>query len=201
MLKSCMVENRLECGVDEAGAGPLAGPVVAAAVIWRSDLDINEYPNLKYIKDSKKLTPKKRAEMYEFIKEHAIDYAIASVDNETIDAINILKARIKAMQIALDNLNIVPEFILVDGNYWNEYSVNDEIIPHQCIIKGDDSYQSIAAASILAKEYRDQLMIGLHEQYPVYNWKKNKGYGTQEHRNAIKTHGPSPYHRKSFNWG
>lgn len=178
----------IEAGCDEVGRGCLCGPVVAAAVI------INKNFDPKLINDSKKLTFKKRMALDEYIKNEAEDYAIAELAPEIIDNHNILNASIHAMHLSLDQLSIRPELILVDGNRFHPYN----FIPHQCIIKGDGKYLSIAAASILAKNYRDRLMIQLHEEFPHYGWNKNFGYATKEHREALKKHGPTKYHRKSF---
>jgi len=188
MLFSFYKENSIEAGCDEAGRGCLAGPVVAAAVILPPDYT---HPLLN---DSKKLTEKQRYKLREEIEKTALSYAVGIVDNHAIDEINILKASIKAMHLALDKLNTTPEFIIIDGNRFIKY----KNIPHQCIVKGDSKYFSIAAASVLAKTYRDDLMNDLHNQFPHYNWKKNKGYPTNEHRKAIKEFGTTAYHRMSF---
>ncbi|MGE0089582.1 MAG: ribonuclease HII [Bacteroidales bacterium] len=188
MLFSYYKENSIEAGCDEAGRGCLAGPVVAAAVILPNDY---KHPLLN---DSKKLTEKQRYKLRGEIEKTALAYAVGIVDNQTIDEINILKASIKAMHFALDKLRITPEFIIIDGNRF----INYKNIPHQCIVKGDSKYFSIAAASVLAKTYRDDLMNNLHNQFPQYNWKKNKGYPTIEHRKAIREFGTTPYHRLSF---
>ncbi len=188
MLRSYYTENQLEAGCDEAGRGCLAGPVVAAAVILPPDFS---HPD---INDSKKLTEKKRNYLRTVVEENALAFAVAVVDAETIDSINILNASILGMHRALDQLSIVPEFVLVDGNRFKQYRE----IPHKCIIKGDGIYASIAAASILAKTYRDELMEKLYLEYPVYGWGKNKGYPTAIHRAAIEQYGITNYHRKSF---
>jgi len=179
--------NFLEVGVDEAGRGPLAGPVFAAAVILPRK-------NILELNDSKKLSEKKRYQLRNVIEEVAIDFCVASVDNEIIDKINILNATYLAMHKALDGLKIKPEFILVDGNRFKPY----KNIPYKCIVKGDGRYLSIAAASVLAKTYRDDFMCKISEEFPCYGWKDNKGYGTKFHFNAIRKYGISPYHRKSF---
>ena len=175
-------------GTDEAGRGCLAGPVTAAAVIlpvhFKNDI----------LTDSKKLTEIQRAELKPIIEKTAATFSVQHVFEKKIDEINILNASFLAMHKALDQLSIKPNLILVDGNRFNTYSS----INHECIIKGDGKYLSIAAASVLAKTYRDAYMKEIHEEYPMYNWKKNKGYPTKEHREAIKEHGLSPYHRKSF---
>jgi ribonuclease HII len=181
-------ENYVEAGCDEVGRGCLCGPVVAAAVI----LDDNFEQNL--VNDSKKLNFKTRLELDDYIKNNVKDYAIAELSPEFIDQHNILNASIHAMHNALDKLTIRPELILVDGNKFHPYNY----IPHQCIIKGDSKILSIAAASILAKNYRDQLMIQLHEEFPEYGWNKNMGYATKVHIEALKKFGPTKYHRKSF---
>lgn len=181
-------ENYVEAGCDEVGRGCLCGPVVAAAVV----LDDNFEQNL--VNDSKKLNFKTRMELDNYIKNNVKDYAIAELSPQFIDEHNILNASIHAMHLALDKLTIRPELILVDGNKFHPYN----FIPHQCIIKGDSKVLSIAAASILAKNYRDQLMIELHEEFPEYGWNKNMGYATKEHREALKKYGPTKYHRKSF---
>jgi ribonuclease HII len=188
MLKSSFTEDLIEAGCDEAGRGCLAGPVFAAAVILPAD-----YQN-PLLNDSKKLTEKQREKLREVIEEDAVAYAVEAVDNLTIDRINILNASILAMHHALDQLVIKPQLILVDGNRFKTYPG----IPHKCIVKGDATFLSIAAASILAKTYRDDLMKNLDEEFPVYRWKKNKGYPTKEHRLAIRSAGITPYHRKSF---
>jgi len=181
-------ENYIEAGCDEVGRGCLCGPVVAAAVI----LDESFEQNL--VNDSKKLTLKTRFELDDYIKNNVKDFAVAELSPEFIDKHNILNASIHAMHLALDKLTIRPELILVDGNKFHPYNY----IPHQCIIKGDSKILSIAAASILAKNYRDQLMIELHEEFPEYGWNKNMGYATKSHREALKKFGPTKYHRKSF---
>lgn len=179
---------QIEAGCDEVGRGCLAGPVVAAAVIIDENFD---HP---LINDSKKLTAKKRKELDLYIRENAVDFAIAEVSPAYIDEHNILNASIHAMHLALDQLKTRPEMILVDGNKFKPYPN----IPHECIIKGDAKVLSIAAASILAKNYRDNLMEKLHEEYPHYAWDKNAGYPTKAHRNGIKEFDTSPYHRLSF---
>ena len=181
-------ENYVEAGCDEVGRGCLCGPVVAAAVV----LDDNFEQNL--VNDSKKLNFKTRLELDDYIKNNVKDYAIAELSPAFIDQHNILNASIHAMHNALDKLTIRPELILVDGNKFHPYN----FIPHQCIIKGDSKILSIAAASILAKNYRDQLMIRLHEEFPEYGWNKNMGYATKVHIEALKKFGPTKYHRQSF---
>lgn len=180
--------DSLEAGLDEAGRGSLAGPVTAAAVIFRPGT------NLPELNDSKKLTKNKREILKNEIEKKALAFSVVSVDSKTIDRINILKATMKAMHDAIKSLKIKPNHLLIDGNYFTKY----KDIPHKCIIKGDSKYQNIAAASILAKTYRDKLMINLDSKFDKYGWKKNKGYGTLEHKNAIKIYGTSEHHRKSF---
>ena len=179
----------VEAGCDEAGRGCLAGPVVAAAVI----LDRNkDYPMLN---DSKKLTEKQRNKLRNVIMDEALAYGIGIVDNKEIDEINILNASFLAMHRAIEQLKVKPEFLLIDGNRFNPY----KDIRHQCIVGGDAKYQAIAAASILAKTTRDAMMEEYDLLYPVYNWKKNKGYPTLEHKNAVAEHGTTPLHRMTFN--
>ena len=189
MLKSCLVPDVMEAGCDEAGRGCLAGSVYAAAVVFPSD-----YQN-EAINDSKQLTDQRRHELREIIERDALSWAVGIVTAQEIDRINILNASILAMHRALDQLTVRPQSILVDGNKFKPY----HDIPYQTIVKGDGKYLSIAAASILAKTYRDDYMDELHEQYPYYQWNHNKGYPTQAHRDAIRAHGPSPYHRMSYN--
>ena len=189
MLKNFLKANIMEAGCDEAGRGCYAGPVFAAAVILRNDFF---HPLLN---DSKQVKEKDRNILRVFIEEHALAYAVAKIDNDEIDQINILKASYKAMHLAIDALPIKPELLLIDGNRFIPYKK----VAHECIIKGDGKYASIAAASILAKTYRDEFMNSLHEEFPEYNWEKNKGYGTEEHRKAIEKLGLCKYHRKSFN--
>ncbi|MDO1499710.1 ribonuclease HII [Winogradskyella maritima] len=178
----------LECGTDEAGRGCLAGPVTAAAVILPSDFK-NEILN-----DSKQLNEIKRLLLKPIIEEQSISFGVHHIYESEIDKINILNASILAMHKSIDALTSRPEYIIVDGNRFKPYNN----IPHSTIIKGDSKYLSIAAASILAKTYRDLYMETIHEEFPMYNWKKNKGYPTKEHREAIKKYGPCKYHRKSF---
>jgi ribonuclease HII len=188
MLKKSATKNLIECGTDEAGRGCLAGPVTAAAVILPKNF------RNKLINDSKKLNELSRGELKKVIEKKAICFSVQHVFMEEIDKINILNASILAMHKCIDNLATPPEFILVDGNRFKIYPE----IPHECIIKGDGKFLSIAAASILAKTYRDAYMLKIHEEYPMYNWKQNKGYPTAEHREAIKEFGVTKYHRKSF---
>lgn len=191
MLSISYQTGKIEAGCDEAGRGCLAGPVFAAAVILPPDFF---HPLLN---DSKQVPEETRNELRLFIEKNAMAYSVAQVDHEEIDRINILKASFKAMHLALDKLKKRPKLLLIDGNRFVKYRRT----PHQCIVKGDGLYSSIAAASILAKTYRDEFMRNLHDAYPHYKWNTNKGYGTREHRLAIAEFGPSPYHRRSFNWG
>jgi ribonuclease HII len=188
VLKPFLQEELIEAGCDEAGRGCLAGPVFAAAVILPKDFS---HPLLN---DSKQVLEKDRYELRPIIESSALAFAVASVSNKEIDKINILKASFKAMHLALQKLSMKPELILVDGNRFAKY----RRVPHKCIIKGDGIYASIAAASILAKTYRDDHMIRLHQKFPHYKWDTNKGYATQEHRDAISGHGECAHHRKSF---
>ncbi len=188
MLKFNYSNNMLECGTDEAGRGCLCGPVTAAAVI------LPEGFKNSILNDSKQLSEKKRNQLRPYIEEHALAFSVAHVFPDKIDEINILNASILAMHKAIEKLKTTPEFIIVDGNRFKQF-LN---IPHQTIIKGDSKYLSIAAASILAKTYRDDYMEALDASFPMYNWKKNKGYPTKEHRNAIKKYGITEYHRKTF---
>ncbi|MDT0293981.1 ribonuclease HII [Mesonia ostreae] len=188
MLDLQFTKNKVECGTDEAGRGCLAGPVTAAAVI------LNKNFSNCVLNDSKQLSLKKRNLLEKLIKEEAVSYGVAHVMMEDIDEINILNASIKAMHHSIDLLSIRPEFISVDGNKFHPYPS----IEHSCITKGDAKYLNIAAASILAKTARDAFMIKIHEEFPMYNWKKNKGYPTKQHREAIKKYGITKYHRRSF---
>ena len=189
MLKSHYYEGKIEAGCDEAGRGCLAGSVYAAAVILPPD-----YQN-DLLNDSKQLTEKRRYELREIIERDAVAWAVGIVTPEEIDKINILNASILAMHRALDQLKVRPEAIIVDGNRFKPYNQ----IPHTTIVKGDGKYLSIAAASILAKTYRDDYMNRLAEDYPQYDWLSNKGYPTKKHRDAIRQFGITPYHRKSYN--
>ncbi|WP_194765917.1 ribonuclease HII [Tamlana sp. I1] len=178
----------LECGTDEAGRGCLAGPVTAAAVI------LPEKFKNTILNDSKQISEKKRMLLKPLIEEKALCFGVSHIFEAEIDSINILNASILAMHKAIAQLSSIPEFIIVDGNRFKNY----QTIPHQTIIKGDAKYLSIAAASVLAKTYRDLYMEKIHEEFPMYNWKKNKGYPTKEHREAIREFGITKYHRKSF---
>ena len=181
--------DKIEAGCDEAGRGCLAGPVVAAAVILRNDAN---YPELN---DSKQLTEKKRMQLRELVMNEAVSYGIGIVTAQEIDEINILNASFLAMHRALDQLTLQPELLLIYGNRFNPYKE----VKHVCIVGGDAKYQSIAAASILAKTTRDMMMVEYGEQYPAYNWKKNKGYPTPQHKQAIADYGTTPLHRMTFN--
>lgn len=187
MLLNCYYSYK-EVGTDEAGRGCLAGPVTAAAVILPKSFEN------RLLNDSKLLSHKKRSLLRPFIESECTCFGVAHVSPSEIDSINILNASFLAMHRAIDQLVNRPEFIIVDGNRFHPY----QDIPHECIIKGDSKYMSIAAASVLAKTHRDAFMEKLHEEYPMYNWKKNKGYPTKEHREAIRKFGLSPYHRRSF---
>ncbi|GAB1416747.1 ribonuclease HII [Paludibacter sp.] len=188
MLKSKFSEYIYECGCDEAGRGCLAGPVVAAAVILPDDFEC------ELLNDSKQLSEKQRYILRGIIEEKALSFAVAEVDNNEIDRINILNASISAMHRAIDKLRISPDFIIVDGNKFKSYKQ----VPHATIVKGDSKFMSIAAASILAKTYRDDLMLELHERFPNYDWKRNKAYPTKRHKEAIKQFGLTAYHRLTF---
>ncbi len=181
-------DGKLEAGCDEAGRGCLAGPVVAAAVILPADFENN------LLNDSKQLSEKKRDHLFPIIKQQSMAFGIGVVSPEEIDEINILNASFLAMHRALDQLEVPPERLLIDGNRFNPY----QKIEHECIIKGDGRFLSIAAASILAKVHRDQLMKNYHQTYPEFNWKQNNGYPTKAHRQAILEFGATPLHRKSF---
>lgn len=187
-LKNYKHKDLIEAGCDEAGRGCLAGPVFAAAVILPKNLKAPE------LDDSKKLSEKKRKELRDFIEEKAIAFKVIEISPEKIDEINILNASILGMQQAVLALATRPEYILVDGNKFKQ----TEDIPHECVIKGDGKYKAIAAASILAKTYRDEYMERIHEEHPHFDWKKNKGYPTKPHRAAIAKHGATKYHRQSF---
>lgn len=189
MLKSSFSNRYIEAGCDEAGRGCLAGPVVAAAVILPPDFEN------AVLTDSKKLSEKQRDALRTVIEKEAVAWAVAAVDNNEIDRINILNASFVAMHRALEKLTAMPELILVDGNRFIPFDQT----PHQCIVGGDGKYMAIAAASVLAKTHRDAFMKKIHNDYPHYNWEKNKGYPTPAHRRAIITHGLSPHHRLSFN--
>jgi len=190
MLKSSFTDNYIEAGCDEAGRGCLAGPVFAAAVILPKD-----YKN-ELLNDSKKLSESTRYKLRIEIEKEAIAWAVGTYSPVEIDKVNILNASIFSMHRALKKLNIQPELLLIDGNRFKPYGD----VPYHCIVKGDGKYLSIAAASILAKTYRDDYMIAAHAKYPQYFWNKNKGYPTLQHKLAIKEHGINSYHRKTFNY-
>lgn len=180
--------NKIECGVDEAGRGCLAGPVTAAAVILPAN-----YKNIR-INDSKKLSEKERIILQREIIKDCISYSVSHVSSKTIDEINILNASIKAMHLSINKLKVKPNYILVDGNKFKAFKK----IPHKCVVKGDSKFLNIAAASILAKTYRDKLMENYHMKYPEYGWKDNKGYPTIRHRESLKKYGTVDIHRKTF---
>ena len=188
MLKPYFQKNTIEAGCDEAGRGCLAGPVYAAAVILPPD-----YKN-ETLNDSKQLSEKKRDELRAEIERDAISFCVASMDNNEIDQINILKASILSMHKAVSGLSVIPQLLLIDGNKFIPY----ENIPHKCIVKGDATYMSIAAASILAKTYRDEFMYKIAKEFPEYHWDENKGYPTKSHRAAIMEYGITKYHRLSY---
>ncbi len=188
MLNLRFSEFEFECGTDEAGRGCLAGPVTAAAVLLPNDLDLD------LLNDSKQLSEKTRSKLRPIIEELALSFSVTHLEPKIIDEINILNASIKAMQESIIKLNPTPTYIIVDGNRFNPVGN----IPFSTIVKGDSKYMSIAAASVLAKTYRDAYMDRIHEEFPMYNWKQNKGYPTKEHRAAIKKYGPCKYHRMTF---
>jgi ribonuclease HII len=188
MLRSSFTKDLIEAGCDEAGRGCLAGPVVAAAVI------LPKRYRHKKLNDSKQLTKEEREELRFVIERDALEWAVAEVDHQEIDKINILNASFKAMHLALDKLQTRPQLLLIDGNRFKPYAD----VRYECIIKGDGRYLSIAAASVLAKTYRDDLMIKLANEFPVYSWETNVGYPTEAHRDGIRQWGISPFHRKSF---
>ena len=190
-----MIPGIAEAGCDEAGRGPLAGSVFAAAVILPQDF------RCETLNDSKQLTEHQRYALREVIEREALAWAVAEVTAEEIDRINILQASILGMHRALAQLKIVPEHILVDGNKWKPYIPDGDLleIPARTVVKGDATYMSIAAASVLAKTYRDDYMLRLHGEYPMYHWDENKGYPTPAHYEAIRQYGITPYHRKTFN--
>jgi ribonuclease HII len=189
MLKKFYQGHLVESGCDEAGRGCLAGPVYAAAVILP-----HNFRN-KYLNDSKKLSAELRYELRPLIEEKAVAWAVASATNDEIDSINILNASFLAMHRAIDKLKMIPELLLIDGNRFKKYHTID----HKCVIGGDGIYMSIAAASVLAKTYRDDYMVALHNDFPSYGWNTNKGYGTQHHREAILKLGFTNFHRRTFN--
>ena len=189
MLQLSLYPDLVEAGCDEAGRGCLAGPVFAAAVILPDNFECEE------LNDSKQLSEKARYKLRPFIEEKALAWAVGIVDQKEIDEINILNASFLAMQRAVASLKIRPQHLLIDGNRFRKY----EDIPHTCVVKGDGKLLPIAAASILAKTYRDDFMLKIAEEYPLYDWKNNKGYPTQKHRDAVCEYGTTPYHRLTFN--
>lgn len=189
MLLSFLNEGLIEAGLDEAGRGCFAGPVFAAAVVLPKDF------HDPLLNDSKKLSEKQRNQLRLIVEKESISYAVSSVTCEEIDQINILNASFLAMHKSIEKLCLIPNQLLIDGNRFKAYLS----IPHHCIVKGDGKFASIAAASILAKTYRDEYMLTLHESFPHYKWNRNKGYGTLDQRNAIEKHGICAHHRKSFN--
>lgn len=188
MLQLKIRQDLIECGTDEAGRGCLAGPVTAAAVILPDDFS---HP---WLNDSKQISEKKRAALRPIIEQESLCFGVSHVMMEEIDQINILNASLLAMHRAIEQLSIQPQFIAIDGNRFKPY----RNIPYECVVQGDGKYLHIAAASVLAKTYRDEFMLKLHKEHPLYAWDKNKGYPTKEHRLAISKSGPTPYHRKSF---
>ncbi|MFT6959178.1 MAG: ribonuclease HII [Polaribacter sp.] len=188
MLKLNYSGFSLEAGTDEAGRGCLSGPVVAAAVVLPADFT---HP---FLNDSKQLSEKKREELRPLIEAHALAFGVSFVWQQEVDEMNVLQASIIGMHRSIASLKITPEFIIVDGNKFRDYKK----IPHATIVKGDAKFLSIAAASVLAKTYRDDYMAKIHQEFPMYNWAKNKGYPTKEHRNAIREFGATVYHRKTF---
>jgi len=188
MLESNFQELWPEAGCDEAGRGCLAGPVFAASLYFPQDFFHPE------IQDSKKLKPLDRLRLRDIIEKNALSFSVKKIDAPRIDEINILQASMEAMHACIKELKPAPAYILIDGNYFPPYPG----VPHSCMIKGDSRFLAIAAASILAKTYRDEFMKTIHKEYPFYGWEKNKGYPTQDHRKALLEHGFSPYHRKSF---
>ena len=202
MLKAYCIEGVVEAGCDEAGRGPLAGSVFAAAVVLEPKLIEQEQHRewLELLNDSKQLTERERQLLRPKIEQYAAAWAVVEVTADEIDQINILKASIIGMQRALDKLTITPQHILVDGNKWKPYIPAGQVmeIPARTVIKGDGKYLSIAAASVLAKTYRDEYMLRLHEEYPQYHWDTNMGYPTKAHYEAIRQYGITPYHRKTF---
>ena len=202
MLEKCCIEGVIEAGCDEAGRGPLAGSVFAAAVVIDPNLVEKEEHQewLAMLNDSKQLTDKQREYLRPLIEQHADAWAVVEVTAEEIDKINILNASIIGMQRALNRLTLRPQHIIVDGNKWKPYIPEGEVmeIPARTVVKGDGKYLSIAAASVLAKTYRDEYMMKLHQQYPQYHWDTNMGYPTKAHYEAIRQYGITPYHRKTF---
>ncbi|MBR5677712.1 MAG: ribonuclease HII [Paludibacteraceae bacterium] len=200
MLKTCMISGLIEAGCDEAGRGPLAGSVFAAAVILDPNR-VEQIPEFAWLNDSKQLTEKQREALRPVIEREAVSWAVVEVTAKEIDERNILQCSIIGMQRALAQLSVRPQHILVDGNKWKPYVPEGELleIPAHTVVHGDATYMSIAAASVLAKTYRDEYMLRLHEEYPQYGWDTNKGYPTAEHYEALKKYGVTPYHRITFN--
>ncbi len=188
MLKSNYSGFELEVGTDEAGRGCLSGPVVAAAVILPPDF------HHELLNDSKQISEAKRKILRPIIEQEALAFGVSFIHNEEVDELNVLQASLTGMHRSIDQLSIIPKFIIVDGNKFRPYKE----IPFETIVKGDAKFKSIAAASVLAKTYRDDFMEKIHEEFPMYNWKKNKGYPTKEHRKGIAQHGATKYHRKTF---
>lgn len=202
-LNFFLKSNMIEVGLDEVARGCLAGPVFAAAVIWNKNINNLDCPEIKGIKDSKKMNKQKRTYYSDYIKNNCLDWAISYINEKRIDEINIRNASMEAMHDALNKLRIIPEHIIVDGNYFKEYNDpdNNNIIPYTTVVKGDNKYLSIASASILAKVARDDYMKKLVEEnkeLEIYNWIKNSSYGTKDHLDAIKKYGICKYHRKTF---
>ncbi len=200
MLKAQMISGLVEAGCDEAGRGPLAGRVLCAAVLLDPQR-VNEVPEFAWLNDSKQLTDKQRYALRPIIEREAVAWAVEEVTAKEIDERNILQCSILGMQRALDKLSVRPQHILVDGNKWKPYVPEGELleIPADTVVHGDATYMSIAAASVLAKTYRDDYMQRLHAEYPQYGWNTNMGYPTAEHYAALKKYGPTPYHRMTFN--
>ena len=200
MLKTQMIRGLVEAGCDEAGRGPLAGSVFCAAVILDPER-VEQVPEFAWLNDSKQLTEKQREALQPIIEREAVSWAVVEVSAKEIDERNILQCSILGMQRALDRLTVRPQHILVDGNKWKPYVPEGELleIPADTVVQGDATYMSIAAASVLAKTYRDAYMLRLHAEYPQYGWDTNKGYPTAEHYAALKKYGVTPYHRMTFN--
>ena len=200
MLKTQMISGLIEAGCDEAGRGPLAGSVFCAAVVL-APARVKEVPEFAWLNDSKQLTDKQRYALRPVIEREAVSWAVVEVTAQEIDERNILQCSILGMQRALDKLTVRPQHILVDGNKWRPYVPEGELleIPAHTVVHGDATYMSIAAASVLAKTYRDEYMLRLHDQFPQYGWNTNKGYPTPEHYAALKKYGITPYHRITFN--
>jgi len=200
MLKTHMISGVVEAGCDEAGRGPLAGAVFAAAVILDPER-VEQVPEFAWLNDSKQLSERQRYALRPVIEREALSWAVVEVSPQEIDQRNILQCSILGMQRALDKLSVLPQHILVDGNKWKPYVPEGGMmaVPADTVVHGDATYLSIAAASVLAKTYRDDYMLRLHDEYPQYGWANNKGYPTAEHYAALKQYGPTPYHRMTFN--